>query len=64
MIRPWIFEFFPERGGQDHRSKPRLVTEYFDRYLNIWQRDEALGFEGIFFSEHHFGGAYGRLRIY
>lgn len=59
MIRSWIFEFFPERSGQDHRSNPRLVTEYFDRYLNIWQRDEALGFEGIFFSEHHFGGAYG-----
>jgi alkanesulfonate monooxygenase SsuD/methylene tetrahydromethanopterin reductase-like flavin-dependent oxidoreductase (luciferase family) len=59
MIRPWIFEFFPERSGQDHRSSPRLVREYFDRYLKIWQRDEALGYEGIFFSEHHFGGAYG-----
>jgi hypothetical protein len=25
----------------------------------LWTRDEALGFEGIFFSEHHFGGSYG-----
>jgi alkanesulfonate monooxygenase SsuD/methylene tetrahydromethanopterin reductase-like flavin-dependent oxidoreductase (luciferase family) len=59
MIRPWTFEFFPERSGEDHRSKAGLVTDYFHRYLNIWKRDEALGYEGIFFSEHHFGGAYG-----
>ena len=29
------------------------------RYLDLWARDEALGFEGIFFSEHHFGGSFG-----
>ena len=28
------------------------------RYLDLWARDEALGFEGIFFSEHHFGGSF------
>src|SRR5262249_56095689 len=28
------------------------------RYLDLWVRDEALGFEGIFFSEHHFGRSY------
>jgi alkanesulfonate monooxygenase SsuD/methylene tetrahydromethanopterin reductase-like flavin-dependent oxidoreductase (luciferase family) len=59
MIRSWIFEFFPELSGQEHRSNTKLVSAYFDRYLKIWQRDEALGYEGIFFSEHHFGGAYG-----
>ena len=59
MIRPWIFEFFPELSGQDQRSNAKFVSAYFDRYLKIWQRDEALGYEGIFFSEHHFGGAYG-----
>jgi alkanesulfonate monooxygenase SsuD/methylene tetrahydromethanopterin reductase-like flavin-dependent oxidoreductase (luciferase family) len=59
MIRPWIFEFFPELTDPDSRANAKLVTAYFDRYLKIWQRDEALGFEGIFFSEHHFGGAYG-----
>jgi alkanesulfonate monooxygenase SsuD/methylene tetrahydromethanopterin reductase-like flavin-dependent oxidoreductase (luciferase family) len=59
MIRPWIFEFFPELTDLDRRSNPRLVTNYFEDYLKTWQRDELLGFEGIFFSEHHFGGAYG-----
>jgi alkanesulfonate monooxygenase SsuD/methylene tetrahydromethanopterin reductase-like flavin-dependent oxidoreductase (luciferase family) len=28
------------------------------RYLDLWVRDEALGFEGIFFSEHHFGRSF------
>jgi alkanesulfonate monooxygenase SsuD/methylene tetrahydromethanopterin reductase-like flavin-dependent oxidoreductase (luciferase family) len=59
MIRPWIFEFFPELTDPDRRSNPKLVTNYFEDYLKTWQRDELLGFEGIFFSEHHFGGAYG-----
>src|SRR4051794_16500112 len=57
MIRPWIFEFFPELADTGANSK--AVTEYFSRYLDLWTRDEALGFEGIFFSEHHFGGAFG-----
>jgi alkanesulfonate monooxygenase SsuD/methylene tetrahydromethanopterin reductase-like flavin-dependent oxidoreductase (luciferase family) len=59
MIRPWIFEFFPELADPARLSNTKLVREYFERYLKIWQHDEALGFEGIFFSEHHFGGAYG-----
>jgi alkanesulfonate monooxygenase SsuD/methylene tetrahydromethanopterin reductase-like flavin-dependent oxidoreductase (luciferase family) len=59
MIRPWIFEFFPELSDPDRRLNTKLVTEYFDKYLKTWQHAESLGFEGIFFSEHHFGGAYG-----
>jgi alkanesulfonate monooxygenase SsuD/methylene tetrahydromethanopterin reductase-like flavin-dependent oxidoreductase (luciferase family) len=34
------------------------VAALFARYLDLWVRDEALGFEGIFFSEHHFGRSY------
>ncbi len=59
MIRPWIFEFFPELADPERRANPKLVTEYFDNYLETWVADEGLGFEGVFFSEHHFGGAYG-----
>ena len=44
MIRPWIFEFFPELTDPDRRLNTKLTAEYFDRYLKIWQRDEALGF--------------------
>ncbi len=58
MIKPWVFEFFPELGGEGHDPEPREVAAYFARYLDLWVRDEALGFEGIFFSEHHFGGSF------
>ena len=58
MIKPWVFEFFPELGDETRDPEPHEVTDYFARYLDLWTRDEALGFEGIFFSEHHFGGSF------
>lgn len=58
MIKPWVFEFFPELGGEGHDPGPQELATYFSRYLDLWVRDEALGFEGIFFSEHHFGGSF------
>src|SRR5215217_2258578 len=58
MIKPWLFEFFPELGSADRDPDPQEVAAYFARYLDLWVRDEALGFEGIFFSEHHFGGSF------
>lgn len=54
MIRPWVFEFFPELKDADGST----VSRYFGKYLDLWKRDEELGFEGIFFSEHHFGGSF------
>jgi alkanesulfonate monooxygenase SsuD/methylene tetrahydromethanopterin reductase-like flavin-dependent oxidoreductase (luciferase family) len=59
MIKPWIFEFFPELSGAGGDVPPKAITEYFSAYLDLWTRDEQLGFEGIFFSEHHFGGSFG-----
>jgi alkanesulfonate monooxygenase SsuD/methylene tetrahydromethanopterin reductase-like flavin-dependent oxidoreductase (luciferase family) len=59
MIKPWIFEFFPEPNGAAVGGAERDFSRYFSAYLDLWTRDEALGFEGIFFSEHHFGGAFG-----
>jgi alkanesulfonate monooxygenase SsuD/methylene tetrahydromethanopterin reductase-like flavin-dependent oxidoreductase (luciferase family) len=58
MIKPWLFEFLPELGSASTEPTPRDVATLFDRYLDLWVRDEALGFEGIFFSEHHFGRSY------
>jgi alkanesulfonate monooxygenase SsuD/methylene tetrahydromethanopterin reductase-like flavin-dependent oxidoreductase (luciferase family) len=58
MIKPWLFEFLPELGGPGLEPDPRDVATLFARYLDLWVRDEALGFEGIFFSEHHFGRSY------
>ena len=59
MIKPWVFEFFPELGGAKETTPPQAIADHFARYLDLWTRDEALGFEGIFFSEHHFGGSFG-----
>ena len=58
MIKPWLFEFLPELSGPSVEPDPRDVAALFARYLDLWARDEALGFEGIFFSEHHFGRSY------
>jgi alkanesulfonate monooxygenase SsuD/methylene tetrahydromethanopterin reductase-like flavin-dependent oxidoreductase (luciferase family) len=58
MIKPWVFEFLPELGGPSIEPDPPDVAALFARYLDLWARDEALGFEGIFFSEHHFGRSY------
>jgi alkanesulfonate monooxygenase SsuD/methylene tetrahydromethanopterin reductase-like flavin-dependent oxidoreductase (luciferase family) len=59
MIKPWIFEFFPELGDATENVSPKAIAEYVAAYLDLWSRDEVLGFEGIFFSEHHFGGSFG-----
>jgi alkanesulfonate monooxygenase SsuD/methylene tetrahydromethanopterin reductase-like flavin-dependent oxidoreductase (luciferase family) len=59
MIKPWIFEFFPELSDAAPDASRPAIAAHFANYLDLWTRDEALGFEGIFFSEHHFGGSYG-----
>jgi alkanesulfonate monooxygenase SsuD/methylene tetrahydromethanopterin reductase-like flavin-dependent oxidoreductase (luciferase family) len=58
MIKPWVFEFFPAPRDQAEKFDPRASAAYFNAYLDLWPRAEPLGFEGIFFSEHHFGAAY------
>jgi hypothetical protein len=49
MIKPWLFEFLPELGSPSTEPNAVDVTALFGRYLDLWARDEALGFEGIFF---------------
>ncbi|MFF4806297.1 LLM class flavin-dependent oxidoreductase [Streptomyces sp. NPDC002144] len=58
MIKPWLFEFFQSVHDPAGRDDPATVHEQFRRYLDLWVDDEALGFEGVFFSEHHFGPGY------
>jgi alkanesulfonate monooxygenase SsuD/methylene tetrahydromethanopterin reductase-like flavin-dependent oxidoreductase (luciferase family) len=58
MIKPWIFEFVPEMSNAPQGASRDVISDYFSRYLDLWTRDETLGFEGIFFSEHHFGGSF------
>jgi alkanesulfonate monooxygenase SsuD/methylene tetrahydromethanopterin reductase-like flavin-dependent oxidoreductase (luciferase family) len=58
MIKPWIFELFASPAGRDVDVPPRVASEHFGWHLDLWRRAEAFGFEGIFFSEHHFGLGY------
>jgi alkanesulfonate monooxygenase SsuD/methylene tetrahydromethanopterin reductase-like flavin-dependent oxidoreductase (luciferase family) len=58
MIKPWVFEFVPELGGPNIEPNPDDMAKLFAPYFDLWARDETLGFEGIFFSEHHFGRSY------
>jgi alkanesulfonate monooxygenase SsuD/methylene tetrahydromethanopterin reductase-like flavin-dependent oxidoreductase (luciferase family) len=58
MIKPWIFEFFPAPREPGAIEDPVRSADHFNWYLDLWPRAEPLGYEGIFFSEHHFGPAY------
>jgi alkanesulfonate monooxygenase SsuD/methylene tetrahydromethanopterin reductase-like flavin-dependent oxidoreductase (luciferase family) len=58
MIKPWIFEFFGAPGEFQERFDAPDSLRYFKAYLDLWASAEPAGFEGIFFSEHHFGAAY------
>jgi alkanesulfonate monooxygenase SsuD/methylene tetrahydromethanopterin reductase-like flavin-dependent oxidoreductase (luciferase family) len=58
MIKSWIFEFFATPPELIERFDPAASLRYFNAYLDLWTMAEAAGFEGIFFSEHHFGAAY------
>jgi hypothetical protein len=58
VINPWIFEFFPAPHAPGAAADPVQSADYFNWYLDLWPRAEPLGYQGIFFSEHHFGLAY------
>ncbi|HUZ31564.1 MAG TPA: LLM class flavin-dependent oxidoreductase [Xanthobacteraceae bacterium] len=58
MIKPWIFEFFATPAELAQQFDPKASQAYFKAYIELWASAEALGFEGIFFSEHHFGASY------
>jgi len=58
MIKLWIFELFAAPHAFEEKFDPTASQAYFDDYLDLWASAEACGFEGIFFSEHHFGLGY------
>ncbi|OBJ90436.1 LLM class flavin-dependent oxidoreductase [Mycobacterium sp. 1245852.3] len=57
-IKPWLFEFFHSVHDPARRENPTAVHQQFKDYLDLWVDGEELGWEGIFFSEHHFGPGY------
>ena len=58
MICAWLFEFFHALRDPATRDDPAAIQTHFRWYLDLWTQAEARGFDGIFFSEHHFGAAY------
>ena len=58
VIKSWLFEFFPAPRELAERFDPAASARYFGACLDLWATTEPLGFDGIFFSEHHFGVAY------
>jgi alkanesulfonate monooxygenase SsuD/methylene tetrahydromethanopterin reductase-like flavin-dependent oxidoreductase (luciferase family) len=58
MIKPWIFEFLYAPDAHGEEVAPQTARAVFDAGVALWQRIDKLGFEGIFFSEHHFGLSY------
>ncbi|MCA0331370.1 MAG: LLM class flavin-dependent oxidoreductase [Actinobacteria bacterium] len=55
MITPWLFDIFnyPFDASPD-RFDPQSLQELYDWHLESWEVAEQAGFEGLFFSEHHF----------
>src|SRR6516225_1060874 len=58
MIKSWIFEFFPPPAELAQCFDPAVSQRHFNTYLDLWASAECAGFDGIFFSEHHFGAGY------
>jgi alkanesulfonate monooxygenase SsuD/methylene tetrahydromethanopterin reductase-like flavin-dependent oxidoreductase (luciferase family) len=58
MIKSWIFEFFATPEELAQHFDPVASQRFFDAYLGLWASAECVGFDGIFFSEHHFGAGY------
>ena len=58
MIKPWMFEFLHAPSTQGGEVSPQTASAVFDHGIALWKRLDTLDFEGIFFSEHHFGLSY------
>jgi hypothetical protein len=57
-IKPWIFEFLYAPDAHGGQVTPQAVTAVYENGMALWKRLEALGFEGIYFSQHHFRVSY------
>ena len=54
----WLFEFMHDLKDPAARTDPAAVGAHIDFYLDLWAGAEQRGFDGIMWSEHHFGAAY------
>lgn len=58
MIKPWIFEFVHAAGEPSEIIDPAFTAQTYADCFEVWRRAEVQGFEGVFFSEHHFQLSY------
>lgn len=58
MIKSWVFELFPAPQALKDEFDPMDSQRFFEDFLDLWASAEPAGFDGIFFSEHHFGNTY------
>lgn len=55
MVQSWLFDIFNYPHNPDPREfEPKLAQAEYDWKLDTWARAEGWGFDGVFFSEHHF----------
>lgn len=54
MVHNWMFYYFSQPALQADHTSSEGTQAVYDRYLDLCVRDEQLGFDGVFFSEHHF----------
>ena len=58
MIKSWIFEFLYAPQDPELAIDANAISNAFETGFRNWARAEKLGYEGIFFSEHHFSLSY------
>lgn len=58
MIKPWLFEFLHKIDRPDDEVAPEEITAFYRANMDQWKLMEALDYEGVFFSEHHFHNSY------
>lgn len=55
MITPWLFDIFNYPWSTDARKfDTEGCQDLYDWHFDSWVLAEEAGFEGIFFSEHHY----------
>src|SRR5437879_3967370 len=55
MITPWLFDIFNYPWSPDAaKFDIEGCQDFFDWHLESWELAERAGFEGVFFSEHHY----------
>jgi alkanesulfonate monooxygenase SsuD/methylene tetrahydromethanopterin reductase-like flavin-dependent oxidoreductase (luciferase family) len=55
MVNSFLFDIFQYPFDPNPKKfDPKLCQELYDWHLESWVQAESLGFDGVFFSEHHF----------